>query len=521
MIEPGNTEDYCGTKKRHDAWIVEAIWGHRFELQPSAATLLEFLGIAEGMFREQKLLNPTRPGENHEYTAYRCMELRNILFNNPRMEEIQRNSQGNDDEAWRKWLDDMRDTAALGSGKKADFKYLRDRFDSFGDLVSVVKLLRRITMEPGTDRGWTTQFIFPVGPAALYEALGEKGDGFERNRVVFTRTGELAYLMLSRASEPLRDRIRELLAPSFSPTSPRNRLLMRIISQEIPDMGDSKGGSYLPYKQHPVYDRFAQDVLALLSLKLPEQDAFQHLQPLIAFHLYLYGLETAHHWLGKPSLPPIVCEVLAPRSDLVRRAAVASYTDNDALGNLAVRRFLDTRVLNDAELEAQLQSDDLDEHAKADLLGEHLFKTCALNREKVQAPTHQELKQKFLRLADDLYRDGPALGLRGLARNCGLASDRGTTRYRYAPTDDLLRILVLVNVIQPMEEAEFLRHLHKRYHIAIGPLEARQDLIAYQFDETDFKKNRDRLTQHLVGIGLARRMSDACAYVINPMAAHA
>jgi hypothetical protein len=78
---------------------------------------------------------------------------------------------------------------------------------------------------------------------------------------------------------------------------------------------------------------------------------------------------------------------------------------------------------------------------------------------------------------------------------------------------------LLANVTHPIEEAEFLRHLHKRYHIAIGPLEARQDLIAYQFDETDFKKNMDRLTRHLVGIGLAHRMSDACTYVINPMAA--
>ena len=34
---------------------------------------------------------------------------------------------------------------------------------------------------------------------------------------------------------------------------------------------------------------------------------------------------------------------------------------------------------------------------------------------------------------------------------------------------------------------------------------------------TDFKKNKDRFGQHLVGMGLAQRMSDACAYVLNPM----
>jgi hypothetical protein len=46
--------------------------------------------------------------------------------------------------------------------------------------------------------------------------------------------------------------------------------------------------------------------------------------------------------------------------------------------------------------------------------------------------------------------------------------------------------------------------------------EAKNEVLTYQFDETDFKKNRDRFGQHLVGMGLAQRKSDACTYVINP-----
>ena len=88
-----------------------------------------------------------------------------------------------------------------------------------------------------------------------------------------------------------------------------------------------------------------------------------------------------------------------------------------------------------------------------------------------------------------------------LGTGCGLASKRGTNRYRYAPTDDLLRALVLANVIAPMEESAFLRHLHRRYRISIGPTEAKNEVLSYQFDETDFKKNRDRFGQHLVGMG--------------------
>ena len=76
---------------------------------------------------------------------------------------------------------------------------------------------------------------------------------------------------------------------------------------------------------------------------------------------------------------------------------------------------------------------------------------------------------------------------------------------------------MLANVNAPLEESAFLSHIHKRYRIVIGPTEAKAEVLNYLFDETDFKKNRDRLAQHLIGMGLAHRMSDACTYVINPM----
>ena len=99
--------------------------------------------------------------------------------------------------------------------------------------------------------------------------------------------------MLTRASEPLRAKIRERLSPSFDPKTSRNRLVMRLISSPEPDRGDMKGGTYLPYKTHPAFDRMAEDVAAILSLNLPDQDSFQYLQPLLGLHLYLYGIETA------------------------------------------------------------------------------------------------------------------------------------------------------------------------------------------------------------------------------------
>jgi hypothetical protein len=517
MISQDNIEDYCGTKSQHAAWVSEAIWGHRIERQPFAALLLEFLSMAEGMFRQGQLLALTRPGENVEYVANQSLQLRNILFNNPRMEEILRNAQGSDEEGWAEWLQVMKDTASLGERLAADFSYLRGRFDSFAELVNVVRLLRRITMDAGSERSWTMQFVFPIGPAAIYEAIYEKGDGFQKTKRVFTRTGELAYLMLSRASEPLRIRIRERLTPSFEPHSSRNRLIMRLISLHDPDRGDPKSGTYLPYKRHPAFDRMAEDVAAVLELNLPDQDAFQYLQPLLGLHVYLYGIETANNWLGKTSLPPVVCEILAPRSDLVRKAAVGSYLDNDALGVLAVRKYIEEVLLSDAALINTLDDPTLDDVAKKEYLAAHLMSVCALKKDKVDAPDPNTFKQRFLSFADRMYRSGTANGLTALATSCGIVSKRGTNRYRYAPTDELLRALVLANVKDPVEEGAFLRHLYSRYRMVLGPDEARLDVPGHLFDMTDFKKNRDRLVQHLIGMGLAHRMSDACTYVINPM----
>lgn len=515
-ISATNTEPYFGSKDRHEAWIVEAIWGHRLDRQPFSALLLEFLGMAEGMFRQGKLLADTRPGENPEYVANLSLQLRNLLFNNPRMEEILRNAQGSDVDAWNEWLHVMKEGASLGQHLVADFSYLRGRFDTFAELVSVIRLLRRITMDPGSERAWTTQFVYPIGPAALYEAILEKGDGFERTRRVFTRTGEIAYLMLSRASETLRARIRERLAPSFAQDTSRNRLIMRLISSPDPDRGEMKGGTYLPYKTHPAFDRMAEDVAAILSLNLPDQDSFQYLQPLLGFHIYLYGIETANCWLGNCRLPSLICEILAPRNDLVRKAAVGSYLQNDGLGTMAVRKFIEETVFADQELQQTLADESLDALAKREYLADHLVRTVSLHK-TLEAPDAKTLTEAFYSFAGRLYRNGAANGLTSLATGCGLASRRGTNRYRYAPTDELLRALVLANVTSPVEESAFLRHIHRRYRMIIGPTEAKGEVLTYLFDETDFKKNRDRFGQHLIGMGLAQRMSDACAYVINPM----
>lgn len=107
---------------------------------------------------------------------------------------------------------------------------------------------------------------------------------------------------------------------------------------------------------------------------------------------------------------------------------------------------------------------------------------------------------------------------RTFGRDVGLVSKRGTNRLRYAPTDSLLKTLVLANVAHRMEYKEFLERLFTRYGFVIGEREAEQVLSHTDFEKKAFQTNSHRLEQRLASLGMLRRLSDACAYVQNPLA---
>ncbi len=509
-----NTEDYTGSKTDFAGWFNEAIWGHRLERQPASALLLEFLGMAEAMNRDGKLLNSTQPADDCRYRANLSIPLRSLLFNNPRMEQIRDDYQGSDDDAWDVWLADMKNRAAIGDTFTADFSYLRQYFHNFRDLASRVALLSSIAMDSGSGRKWTWQLLFPIGPAALYEPCNDST--LTRDRGLFTRTGELAYLMLTRASEPIRQSLAKKLRPFFDLKTTRNKLLISLLPDCEPERGSEKGGTYLPYKTHPAYDRLAQDILNLLSLGLPDQDVFEHLKPLIAFNLYVYSIETANHWLGNEQVPVCACEFPGQKMDLARRASLATKDENEGLGLQAVRRLVEQSLISNPSLNAKLASTDFNDEMKAEMLVDHLVEKCSVKAEDIKAPHPDEVRRKVINMAETGFRDGVMGAIQGLGQAAGFTDKRGTNRVRYAPTDKLLRALVLANVTYQIEEEELLRRLNLRYHLVVGPREAVSELPPYFHDEGDFKKNRERFSRRLTGLGLAQRMSDACTYVRNP-----
>ena len=107
---------------------------------------------------------------------------------------------------------------------------------------------------------------------------------------------------------------------------------------------------------------------------------------------------------------------------------------------------------------------------------------------------------------------------RNYGRDIGLVSKRGTNRLRYAPTDTLLKAMVLANVGTRMEYKEFLSQLFQRYGFVFGEREAEAVLPKDDFEKKAFQANSQRLERRLSSLGMLRRLSDACAYVQNPLA---
>lgn len=496
-------EDYNETRM----WIAEQVWGHRlWDSQSPWLLFLEFLNVAEASQRNGQLFQ----NGDHPllYKPFRRLHLRNILFNNEILTRIAE-QYGDSNSAWDAWLKWMTENAK--GVLPRDFSYLKGRFHSFQQFVSLVSILRGSAVESDSNKRWSSRFVFPFGPNAVYEDLNVKPTGsVSREYINFGRTGELMYLMLCRAKR--RDELRFRFVPLIAGQNQWNKLLALFQPEEAEDLHKKMGG-YLPYREHPVFDSLADDWLHVLSLELPGFDGLPHLVTLGAFHVMLYQLRVSSDLVSKPLY--FICEVVAPKKTLVREQSSLSYQENSLLTQKAVEAFL-----------ADIASSERWQHAKSQ---PSAFAACkALLEERVRWPTDPEdyescsepdsLLAELKRAAIAHHKQHVASVHRQYGRDVGLVSKRGTNRLRYAPTDSLLKTLVLANVSHRMEYKEFLDRLFVRYGFVIGEREAERVLSQADFEKKPFQTNSQRLEQRLASLGMLRRLSDACAYVQNPLA---
>ena len=203
-----------------DFAVDEHIWGHRlYDEQLPHLAVLEFLGVlgsnADKPLREVE-------GQKVRYRPQRQIRLRGLLFNNPYVEAV-RERAISDEDKWAMWGERFAvDADQLGDG---DMSYLRTVFNSFDDFAKAIELLRSSSFEAKSNKRWSSKFVFPFGPDAMYEDLRIDADGGASNdRRFFARSGELLYLMLCRAKRgaELGD---QLVKRLFDASAPMNRLV--------------------------------------------------------------------------------------------------------------------------------------------------------------------------------------------------------------------------------------------------------------------------------------------------------
>lgn len=493
-----------------DFAVDEHIWGHRlYDEQLPHLTVLEFLCVLGSNTK-----NPLSAGADQRvcYQPQRQIRLRSLLFNNPYVEAIRARSVPDIDK-WAAWKD-LFVTDAIGfDGDNLD--YLRSAFSCFDDFAKAIELLRSSAFEARSNKRWSSKFVFPFGPDALYEDLRFGPNGASNDRRFFARTGELLYLMLCRARGG-GDLGRVLVSRLFDSNAPMNRLVR--VLQGTPQTADTgRGTGYLPLASHPRYDRLCADWTAILSRDMPIYDALEHLITSAGLNLLLYFLERGKEVVGDTDPVEMICEIVSRERTKVRALSGESYQANQALSVRAVRATVESVRLT-PEWATALGSDDP--------LGE-----CgALMRTMFQWPPAtpeddepdytrmpgDELVQRLIEKAESRHDQHVGKIHTAWSRAIGLSSRRLSRRTRYAPNDRLLKTLVVSVVDERMQFDEFLHELRARYGFVIGDAEGAHLVREKLVDQEALSENRANLEARLVGLGLVRRLSDSCSFVENP-----
>ena len=485
-------------------WVDEAIWGHRlYDEQLPWMVFLEFLNVFHHEADKGRAFAEPAGLNTLKYRAAHRLYLRNILFNNPHLAEV-RQSYPNDTNRWDEWLKRMK--AATGIAH-AQFDYLRKHFHSFDDFCETVALIRSTSLEVNSNKRWTSKFVFPYGRDCLYEDLDNSASTNDRR--FFGRTGEMLYLMLCRTQR--KDDLLAALEARLSKTDPTWASIIKCLQPADDDqVSGDRANSFLPYEKHHCFDDLAEDWLAILRLNIPSFDVFPHIVNLAGLHLITYQLGVSRQLLELDTPLRIICEVVAPKKTLVREISCDLYQENNLLPAQAVETLI-SRIETSPAWQRAVSENGAFEKCRKILRDEVRW------GEDYEGPSDPEQLITALRQAAmKRHRQHVANIHRNYGREIGLVSRRGTVKLRYAPTDALLKTLLFANVEKRTELHQFLERLHTRYGIVFSDKQAEQALPKGEFEKKAFQANSRRLEQRLGSLGVLKRLSDGCAYVVNP-----
>jgi hypothetical protein len=214
--------------------------------------------------------------------------------------------------------------------------------------------------------------------------------------------------------------------------------------------------------------------------------------------------------LSDQYLPQLVLEIIAPKKTIIRDLASDTFLNNNNCSKLAVEHYI-KRIFQLSEWQTCLNSTNSIEDA-LEIIKQEIY----YQEDEINGNSPQELLEEICQQAITRHKKHVGQFHTKWTKEIGLASSRGSRRTRYAPTDSLLKTLVLCCVPKRMEFQDFLETIYRKYGFIIGEKQAIDIIQRKEADQESFSDNAERLEQRLASLGLLKRLSDACAYVLNP-----
>lgn len=510
-------------------WIDFGLWGLVFyDDQSPWFALVECLHILHGRVPTNPLFEPPSVDpsgrmwhEKIEYEVPLNFHLRHFLFRDrgtPSTASQQLRNGSNRDSQWKALIDHTRENwKDADSERELDVAYLRDRFEDVRSLQQTLDVLRSTEVDAHTAKRWTSRHLLPLGPNMLFCDVREgtyKGD-----RRFMRRTGEMLYLMLGRSKTSLVEQLTELIDRRLiAVDTPWNGLAGLFIPPKgKPAMEGFKTG-YLPFARMEVYDRLAEDWIAILSLERRDvADSLDALMRVSALHQVIYILQRAHQTRGRDgkNFPPFVLDLAASaRKNPVQRVAAGQYDSHMKSPRYAIEAYVD--AFADSPCWQEVERDGAVNNFANRILA-HMWLWPSGNKKPSSKEGTPTARLDEFRM-DSISRTGHSIWsvIAGHTRGAGLVEARRGVGTWYAPNDAMLEALVLANVGQPLEFGDFIRTLYRRYRIVVGQEQAQQAFPGGAMSLERFKDNEHRLEERLRVLRFIDRKSDACAFVVNP-----
>lgn len=516
--------------KSSEMCVQEMMYGHRFTTdQEPYMILLEALMLCA----EVPLGTTMSDGVRHEDIAYapkQRKKMRYLLFFDRHLERISSDSRIPDGKKWEAWKDavsqdkvwrnNFNKTSERQNNGSDPFGYLDKAFNrDIQSLLQAVRILRSHEIDISNKRRRTSKFLAVKGPDMVCSDVRE-GD-WTRDRRFFARGGELVYLMLNRSHKV--HQVRELIESWF--LKPDNHI--NIIAKEISDPSinvDRSTGEgdigYLPLADHKIYHQMAKDwVKVLTNKKLPNSHIFDPLFRITGLNIVRYFTLQNQKILHEKKPEPIVIDANNGVDVRLRESAKEHLNRHRSIANRAV----DVYVRETAESKGwsatlfQKNPDDAYDIIRTTFLNIRQDQEDKFRKGMESSGNDPErLISKLIKDATERSKNNIDKFILPLTKGIGIVTARSSLGTWFSLDDAMITALVLANVVDTVELGDFTWRLYKRYGLVVGPDEASDVFKTLPIDLDSFKRNHSALESRMTRLALTRRLSDDCAFVVNP-----